>query len=98
LTVQLRYADPKTGEVREIAQPFASDEFGHDFRTATPRLQLAVAVAAFAELLRNSDEAQGRSLTDVRTIAQRIAPQLADGMDVQEFVRLVMQAQANRGE
>jgi hypothetical protein len=36
------------------------------------------------------------SLADVQAIAQRIAPQLANDADVQEFAQLVAQAQAIR--
>ncbi|HEU4325531.1 MAG TPA: von Willebrand factor type A domain-containing protein [Roseiflexaceae bacterium] len=88
LTVQLRYADP-TNAVREIAQPFDSSALAGDFATTTPRFQQAVAVAAFAEKLRGSAYAQNRTLDDVLAIAQRIAPQLPNDPDVQEFVRLV---------
>ncbi len=89
LTVQLRYADPTSNAVREIAQPFDSSALAADFATTAPRFQQAVAVAAFAEKLRGSPYAQNRSLDDVLTIAQRIAPQLPNDPDVQEFVRLV---------
>jgi Ca-activated chloride channel homolog len=93
LTVQLRYTDPQSGQVHEIRQPFASNDFGRDFAEATPRLQLAVAAASFAELLRHSSYAQDRSLADVRTIADRIAPLLVNDADVQEFLQLVTLAQ-----
>ncbi|GAB4201193.1 MAG: hypothetical protein OHK0022_22930 [Roseiflexaceae bacterium] len=89
LTVQLRYADPTSNAVREIAQPFDSSALAQDFATTAPRFQQAVAVAAFAEKLRGSAYAQNRSLNDVLAIAQRIAPQLPNDPDVQEFVRLV---------
>lgn len=94
LTVQMRYADPQSGVVSEISQPFTSEQFGAEFSAASPRLQLAVAVAAFAENMRNSSHAEERPLADVLAIAERIAPQLANDADVQEFVELVRKAQA----
>jgi Ca-activated chloride channel family protein len=91
LTVQLRYADTNGGQVREIAQPFSSDSFGRDFAAAAPRFQQAVAVAGFAEQLRGSGQG-APSLDRVLEIAQRIAPQLANDSDVQEFAELVARA------
>jgi len=91
LTVQLRYADPKSGEVREIAQPFGSAGFGRDFAAAPPRFQQAVAVAGFAEQLRGS-RLGAPSLAGVLAITRRIAPQLANDNDVQEFAQLVARA------
>ncbi len=91
LTVQLRYADPKGGEVREIAQPFGSASFGRDFAGAALRFQQAVAVAGFAEQLRGSGVG-APSLAGVLAITQRIAPQLANDNDVQEFAQLVARA------
>jgi Ca-activated chloride channel family protein len=97
LTVRVRYAAPQGGEVREIEQAFATDAFGVQFDAAAPRLQLAVAVAGFAEQLRGSAYAQAHSLADVLEIARRVAPQLANDADVQEFVRLVERAKDLRG-
>src|SRR4051794_14184557 len=91
LIVQLRYADTSSGEVHEIAQPFGSVSFGHDFAEAAPRFQQAVAVAGFAEQLRGSGMG-APSLAGVLAITQRIAPQLANDGDVQEFAQLVARA------
>jgi len=91
LTVQMRYADPKSGEVHEIQQPFDSAGIGHDFAGAAPRFQQAVAVAGFAEQLRGTDAAVP-TLADVLAITRRITPQLANDKDVQEFEQLVTRA------
>jgi Ca-activated chloride channel homolog len=90
LTVQMRYADPKSGEVHEIAQPFGSAGLGRDFAEASPRFQQAVAIAGFAEQLHTGVGAP--SLDRVLEITQRIAPQLANDSDVQEFAQLVARA------
>jgi Ca-activated chloride channel family protein len=97
LTVRVRYAAPRGGEIREIEQAFATDAFGARFDSAAPSLQLAVVVAGFAEQLRGSAYAQGHSLADVLEIARRVAPRLANDADVQEFLRLVEQAKGLRG-
>jgi Ca-activated chloride channel family protein len=92
LTVQMRYADPSTKEVKEIKQPFERNAFGNDFASSKPRFQLAVAVASFAEQLRGGNLAQGKSLSDVQTMTQSIASQLQKDADVQEFAALVAKA------
>ncbi len=94
LTVQMRYADPKTGAVTELNQPFERGTFGQDFAGSKARFQLAVAAAGFAEQLRGSEFASSQSPDDVLAIAQRIAPQLSKDADVQEFLQLVTQAGA----
>jgi Ca-activated chloride channel family protein len=94
LTVQMRYADPKTGAVTELNQPFERGTFGQDFAGSKARFQLAVAAAGFAEQLRDSEFASTQSPDDVLAIAQRIAPQLSKDADVQEFLQLVTQAGA----
>jgi Ca-activated chloride channel homolog len=94
LTVQLRYADPKTGQVHEIEQPFSSGEFGRDFAVAAPHFQLATAVTMFAVGMVQERDEEGIALADVLAITERIGPQLANDTDVQEFAQLVGQAQA----
>lgn len=89
LSVQLRWADPASGAVREIAQPFTSDQLGREFSAAAPTLKLATTVAAFAEILRGSAYAGDRTLADVRTLAAEVAAQLANDPDVQELLRLI---------
>jgi Ca-activated chloride channel family protein len=93
LTAQIRYEDPETGEVYETATPLESSAFAGDFAEAPADMQLAVAVAGLAEHLRGSGYAQDRPLSDILTIAERVAPQFANDDDVQEFVGLVQQTQ-----
>jgi Ca-activated chloride channel family protein len=93
LTAQIRYEDPETNEVHETATPLDSSAFAGDFAEAPADMQLAVAVAGLAEHLRGSGYAQDRPLSDILTIAERVAPQFANDDDVQEFVSLVQQTQ-----
>jgi Ca-activated chloride channel family protein len=92
MTVYLRYQDPETSEVIELEQPFATSDIAPQFADATPQFRLAVTVAEFAEQLRESGYAQGRSMADVLTLAEGVAADLANDADVQEFVQLVRQA------
>jgi Ca-activated chloride channel family protein len=94
LVAQVRYEDPDSGEVRELASPLNTDAFAADYSTAPANLRLAVAAAAFAEQLRDSGYAQNRTLDDVLVLAEDVAPQFANDSQVQEFVALVRQAQA----
>jgi Ca-activated chloride channel homolog len=97
LNVQLRWADPDSGEVRELAQPFASTAFGDDLAAAAPELRLAIAVAAFAEQLRGSAYAADRPLSEVRELVAGVAQQLANDPAVQELLNLVTRAEQLAG-
>ncbi|MDQ5825890.1 MAG: VWA domain-containing protein [Chloroflexota bacterium] len=94
LTVQVRYADAKDGQVREINKPFQRSEFGSSLDDADPHLQLAVAVAGFAEQLRSApgQSAQSDISGQVLSLAQRAAGALAQDADVQELAQLVARA------
>jgi Ca-activated chloride channel family protein len=92
LTVYLRYEDPETGEVHELDHPFDTEAIAPSLEEAPPNVQLAVAVAGFAEHLRQSGYVQDRSLGDILAIAERAAAQFANDDEVQELVRLVQQA------
>ncbi|MEJ2749008.1 MAG: DUF3520 domain-containing protein [Anaerolineae bacterium] len=89
LTVRLRYADPDTAEVTEIASSLAQQDFAASFTDASPRFQLTATVAEFAEILRNSYWAKESSLPALHEDLQRIAASLPQDGDVQEFVGLV---------
>jgi Ca-activated chloride channel family protein len=95
MTVRLRYADPRTGEVREQERALSTDAFGQSFAQAPASLQLATAAAAFAQYLRG--DAQSGSAAGVRAIIERIAPQLANDPDVQELLDLVRAAESIGG-
>jgi Ca-activated chloride channel family protein len=96
LTVRLRYADPRTGEVREQERALRTDAFAQSFTDAPTSMQLAAAAASFAEQLR-AGGAQSGSLADVRALVERIAPQLANDPDVQELLELVREAEGLAG-
>ncbi len=91
-TVSLRWEDPATHAVQEINGNFNTWDLADSFDAASPRYQLDVAVAEFAEILRRSPYAQGTSLNDLRVRADRLSVQLSNDPDVVEFAQLVNQA------
>jgi Ca-activated chloride channel homolog len=91
-TVQMRWADPQTREVREINGNFNTFDLASAFEAASPRYQLAVTVAQFADLLRHSPWADPHSLFAVANQANRLAQTgLASDPDVAQFAKLAAQ-------
>jgi Ca-activated chloride channel homolog len=73
LKVSLRWADPQSGEVRELSEPFASEAIGADFAGSPASLRLAAAAAGLAEHLRGSPYAQSWSLYDISTLLSQLS-------------------------
>jgi Ca-activated chloride channel family protein len=94
MTVHLRWEDPDTGEVVELARSLSQDELAQVFEETDPRFQLTVIVAQYAEVLRESYWANemGTTLGEIASQAQRIAEYLPGDADVQEFAQLVGRA------
>ena len=90
--VSVRYEDPDSGEVSEVARAFQRSELETGFEDASPRFQLAAVVAEYAELLRESYWAQDGSLGQVAAEANRVRGLLSQDDDVVEFAALVDQA------
>ncbi|MGH2594146.1 MAG: vWA domain-containing protein [Anaerolineae bacterium] len=91
VVVRVRYEDPDTRAVSEIAKTFNRSEFQSDFSRASPRFQLVAAVAQFAEALRYSPYAEGGRMNDVLNLARAVQYQLPFDSDVAEFAWLVEQ-------
>jgi Ca-activated chloride channel family protein len=87
-TVQLRWKDPTTYQVTEINGNFNTWDLAPAFESASPRYQLDVTVAQYAELLRYSPWADSTSFSQILSRAARLAETLNDP-DVSEFARLV---------
>lgn len=92
LNVQLRWADPDSGVVSEIARPFNSEELGTDLLAAPAGLKLAAAAATFAEILRGSPYAGNLNLANARELAQLAAADLPNDPGAQELLRLITEA------
>jgi len=92
MTVYVRYEDPDSGEVTELARAIARADFASRFDEASIRFQLDAVVAEYAEILRESYWAKESSLEDVVWEARRIAEYLPRDVEVAEFVSLVERA------
>lgn len=92
LTVRVRYEDPDTRAVSELSKTFNANEFQSDFYRASPRFQLAAAVAQFAEILRGNEWARGSRMRDVAGVALNVQRAMPFDGDVSEFLGLVEQA------
>jgi Ca-activated chloride channel homolog len=91
-TIQLRWQDPDARQVREINGNFNTWDLSSSFETASPRYRLAVVVAQYAELLRQSPWARGASVERLMGYAEQISRQLPGDNDVREFADLVYRA------
>ena len=91
-TVQLRWQDPDSLNVREINGNYNTWDLSPSFESADPHYQLAVTVAQYAELLRLSPWAVGSSIGQVLQHAVRLAGQMPADEQVSEFVTLVSRA------
>lgn len=91
-TLQLRWEDPDTYEVREINGNFNTWDLAQSFETAAPRYQLAVLAGQFADVLRGSPWAQPTSLSQLYYLSGRLLETLPEDPEVIEFVELVGRA------
>ncbi len=96
-TMNLRWEDPTTHAVQEINGDFNMWNMARTFDDASPRYQLNVVVAEFAEVLRYSPYARETSFNDIRVRADRLSAQLSGDPDVVEFAQLVGRATQLRG-
>ena len=91
-TVQLRWEDPDTHQVTEINGNFNTWDLAQSFESAAPRYQLAVVVAQYAEVLRNSPWAAETYASQLVDHAYRISSILWEDTEVTEFASLVSRA------
>ena len=88
-TVQLRWEDPDTGEVREINGNLNTFDLAADYASASARFQMTGVVIQFAEMLRNSPYARESSYALLRSYAANVSGLLPDDSDVRELVQLL---------
>ena len=91
-TVQLRWEDPTTYEVREINGNINTWDMSPSFASADSRYQVAVLAAQYAETLRQSPYAAGTTFYQIYTLALPLLDTLGEDPDVSEFVSLVGRA------
>jgi Ca-activated chloride channel family protein len=93
-TVRIRAKTPSGTEAAEQAFPFEQRMLRSTLDTASPDFRFALAVAATADVLRGSQNAQGWNLATV----QKLAEGSTDGnTDREEFVKLVTRARGLLG-
>lgn len=88
-TVFMRWQDPDTRQVVELARDFHTGELEHEFEDANPYFQWSVIVAEYAEILKESYWAEDSSLADVYHEAIRVSKWLPRDQDRNEFMDLI---------
>lgn len=91
-TVQLRWEDPDTHKVTEINGNYNTWDLASSFENASPRYQLAVVVAQYAEILRQSPWIGTTTIHQLVDHAYRLSGMLWDDTEVSEFASLVSRA------
>jgi Ca-activated chloride channel family protein len=91
-TVSMRWEDPDSRQVTELAKDFYTEDLAREFNEADVYFQRAVVVAEYAEILKDSYWAEDGSLSAVYYEAQRIYESMPRERDMEEFVNLVGQA------
>ncbi|MEW6732191.1 MAG: VWA domain-containing protein [Acidobacteriota bacterium] len=89
-TVRLRYKAPAEEQSQEFSSSISMAQIKKDFAKTSNDFRFAVAVAAFAEVLRDSQEARDWSLTQIEEIAHTTAA--ATNPERQELVSLIGKA------
>jgi Ca-activated chloride channel family protein len=97
-TVFMRWEDPDTHEVVEISRSIDTSDLAVTFDETSSSFKLAVMVAAFAEILRESYWAQQFSLSDIVEQLQTQTWPEFDDVEVLEFEELVREAAKLSGE
>jgi Ca-activated chloride channel family protein len=87
----LRWVDPEDGEARELVRTISTADLAPTFEQASPRFQLAVLVAEYAEVLRESFWAQqtGTTIEELADDVTMLRESLPSDEEVQEFVGMV---------
>jgi Ca-activated chloride channel homolog len=91
-TVFMRWQDPDTQQVVELARDFSTGELQGHFDYADPYFQRAVIVAEYAEILKKSYWAEESSLAHVYHEAIRVSEMLAWDEEMSEFMELIRRA------
>lgn len=79
--------------VQEIQQELTLDRIESSIDRTSPRFRLAAVVAEYAEILRQSYWAKGRTIDEILPMTREVARLLQDDSEVTEFLRLVEKAQ-----
>lgn len=91
-TFQMRFKDPDTDEVTELAEKIDASDFRGSFSSCESEFKLAAVAAEFAEIMRGSYWARGSSYELLLEIAQGISGGIKNSSSVIEFIDLVSKA------
>lgn len=91
-TVFMRWQEPDTRQVVELARDFSTAELEQDFQLADPHFQRSVVVAEYAEILKKSYWAEESSLAHVYHEAIRVSEMLPWDENMGEFMELIRRA------
>jgi Ca-activated chloride channel family protein len=91
-TVQLRWEDPNTYTIQDINGNFNTWDITPSFQVASPRYQLSVIAAQFAEELRGSHWAGYASFGQLAEYGYAVQAQLPEDPEVAELVSLLKRA------
>jgi Ca-activated chloride channel family protein len=95
-TVQFRWQDPDSYEVRELNRNLNTWDLAARFEKADPYFQLTAVVGQFAEILRQNPWAVETPFEMVMEYAYSLPRSLRNSDEVREFLGLVEQAAAHR--
>ncbi|HNC45957.1 MAG TPA: DUF3520 domain-containing protein, partial [Acidobacteriota bacterium] len=90
-TVRLRYKQLEGQSAQEVLAEFATSRIPAQFAQTSEDFRFAVAVAAFAEVLRGSEQARNWSLQTVAQLARDSSA--SDNAERQELIGLIAKAQ-----
>jgi len=90
--VRVRFRRPDSDALEEVTASFATSDLGADLDEASDSLRFAMAVAEFAEILRDSRHSEGARFDDVLELATGGASD--EQPDMFEFIELVETAQS----
>ena len=88
----MRWQDPETYQVREINGNFNTWDLTANFESSSPHYRLAVLVAFYAEVLRESPWVRGLSLYEIYNWVTGLTAEIPWDPEVAEFVDLVGRA------
>lgn len=96
-TVQMRWKDPQTYQVREINGNINTWDLEASFEATSPHYRLAVLAAFYAEVLRDSPWIEGLSLGELYNWSANLPAEIPWDSEVAEFVELLWRASQIRG-
>jgi hypothetical protein len=91
--VRVRYGDPKTDTVSEVACPLKRSSVKTTIAEVAPDTCLAICAANFAEMLRGSYFAGGNDITVLIKVFEPLAEKCSDARGAAEFVSMMNEAQ-----